>query len=420
MPRTRRQSAPSDQSISDWESDSNATVPSPSSTQNPSERIPRPPNRFILYRAHAWKERKEQFERDNAVDNMTMGAFGLYIGPIWQNESPEVKAYWEKQAIAAKREHKAKYPNYQYRPNRGVGPRTWSEREVRPIPKRAPCRPKSTSKPAERKEATPSQAERTMKTRSMTRQRQVAEVRTGALERKASAVGRRKPTRTMATSLSPRGDRQQTERTTRRVVLDLTADSDDEGARVEGPTQNQNAQISESPVTQEAILPRATAGREVSPPTARLPVLPVGGTFSPSFDLPVGGGIVPVEQALPAHSQFPDAFNQSFAYSEPQSEWTEHDRPSLWDSPDLPLFPQEILEEHESSSHFEAQGVPDNWNYWQQRQPTFLADFGSGPSQPIVQVDPLLVGWPTCGGQYLGQHLGSFPEPQAQAWTAYT
>ncbi|KAM5534501.1 hypothetical protein V8D89_011833 [Ganoderma adspersum] len=365
MPRTRQQSAPSNDSISGWDSESELSVlsrsPSPACEEQEQEHIPRPPNRFILYRVHAWKERLAQLERDNAPQTMTSAAFAQYIGPIWRSEPKEVRAFWEAKAKEAKREHKAKYPNYVYRPNRRGG-----------------TRPR-------RKEATPSLTQRTMKTRSMMQQKQAAAVRTGAQERKVNAGGSRKTT-------TPRGNRPPSKTTTRRVSIDLTADSDDDGD-VQVQDRNQNAAVRRPQVSQGAVQPRPGVGGEVSPSTVG--PLPVGGGIcSPSFDLPVGEGLAPVDHALSAHLQSPNAFDESLvpSTSTSDSEWMEHDRPSLWDS-DLPLFPPEILEDDDSDSHYQPEGAL--------RQATFLPDFGSDSSRPMA--DPFFVGWPPCRGVFLPQ-----------------
>ena len=356
MPHTRQQSTPSNDSSSGWDSDSDLSAlnrsPSPACEEQEQEYIPRPPNRFILYRANAWKEREAQLRRDNITQPMTAGAFGQYIGPIWRSEPEEVKDFWEAKAKEALRKHKAMYPDYVYRPNRGSRRR---RREEEARPKRAPCKPKSRSVEGTRKEVTLSPTRRTMKTRSMTQQRQAAAVRTSAREKKVSAGGSRSTT-------TPCGNPRPTKTTTRRDFIDLTSDSDgEEDVQVQG--QNQNAPAGRPPTSQDAVHPSHVVGAEAFPSTVG-PIPVDGGIFSPSFDLPVGGGFAPVDQALPAHLQSPNAFDENFEFvpsnSTSDSEWTEHDRPSLWDS-DLPLFPPEILEDNEPGSHYQNQVRNFRW-----------------------------------------------------------
>ncbi|KAI1790236.1 hypothetical protein LXA43DRAFT_1182619 [Ganoderma leucocontextum] len=362
MPRPRQQSTPSD-------SDLDASVLSRTPSPEPPEHIPRPPNRFILYRAHVWTTRREEIERIHGV--MTMGAFGTYIGPIWQDEPQDVKDYWGTKAEEAKREHMKKYPNYEFRPNRG------SKGDHKP--KRAPCKPRK-AKSAERKTATLSPTQRTIETRSMAQQQQVAAARTGAQERKSMA---------------------------RASPAELTVEADVvQSEDVQVQNQSTSATMAQY-IDQEPVQPRPIPGGEIFPSTAGL--LPVGGgIFPPGVDLLSAL----VDPAFPAHWPAPDAFDSgNFAPSE--SESTEHDRPSLWDS-DLPLFPPEIFEEGDySGGHSDPEtrtwGVPQNWGDWlAAEQPTFLPELGSDPLQPAV--DPVLANWPT-DGQYLGQHMGLFPEP---------
>jgi hypothetical protein len=70
----------------------------------PPEKIPRPPNAFILFRADMSREYPKKGSRE----------YGL----MWRNASPSVRARYERLAAEKKKEHEIKYPDYKYCPVR--------------------------------------------------------------------------------------------------------------------------------------------------------------------------------------------------------------------------------------------------------------------------------------------------------------
>ncbi|KAF9445176.1 hypothetical protein P691DRAFT_806007 [Macrolepiota fuliginosa MF-IS2] len=73
--------------------------------------IPRPPNAFMLFRA--------DFVRQKHVPGSietNHGSLSKIIGNCWRALPLEEKRVWEVKAKHAKAEHKAKYPNYRFRP----------------------------------------------------------------------------------------------------------------------------------------------------------------------------------------------------------------------------------------------------------------------------------------------------------------
>ncbi|KAF8894944.1 high mobility group box domain-containing protein, partial [Gymnopilus junonius] len=76
---------------------------------------PRPPNSWILYRAHALKNlpppgpgegRRSQSEVSALVSNM------------WRHESESTKSHFERLAEEAKAQHKIQFPDYRYQPKK--------------------------------------------------------------------------------------------------------------------------------------------------------------------------------------------------------------------------------------------------------------------------------------------------------------
>lgn len=336
MARTRRQSTLSG-SDSNWDSNSNTSVHSRSSspTREPLAHIPRPPNSFILYRVHALQKRKEGLK--GTVDTITMADFGKLIGPKWRNEAPEVKAYWNMKAAEAKLEHAAKYPEYEYHPNRG------SRAEEKPKP--APCKPKRQA--SERKVAALSPTERSMKTRSMNEQRDLAAVRTGAQERKANADGLcqdHRQTRSM-TRTSP-------------FESDVPRPEDVHARNQDTPAMAQD--INHSPIQSLFVEDASSSPAALFPDWDPLP--------SPGLLSLLEGA--DLDRGLLAHcGQTAEAFGENIFPL--QSDWGHpgHDRPSLWDS-DVPLFLRGVFEEDAYAGQYayETTGVPTNRSSWLPRQ----------------------------------------------------
>ncbi|KAK5111468.1 hypothetical protein LTR62_004920 [Meristemomyces frigidus] len=83
------------------------------------EKVPRPPNAFIIYRMMNSAElAKESGARSNA---MTISAIA---GKRWRSLSQEERARYEDLAAVAKAEHALKYPGYKYDPSKKAADRT--------------------------------------------------------------------------------------------------------------------------------------------------------------------------------------------------------------------------------------------------------------------------------------------------------
>ena len=93
------------------------------------EKIPRPPNAFILYRKfhHASILRKNPGIHNNRickyipslrVSCISDAVSAVIIGAMWNGESAQVRADFQSQADKLKLEHRTKHPNYQYRPRK--------------------------------------------------------------------------------------------------------------------------------------------------------------------------------------------------------------------------------------------------------------------------------------------------------------
>ncbi|KAJ9155535.1 hypothetical protein NKR23_g1581 [Pleurostoma richardsiae] len=75
-------------------------------------KIPRPPNAYILYRAHHQKILKVQ---NPALTNI---AISRKLGIQWQGETDDIRQFWKNKADAVKAELLEKYPNYKYTPRK--------------------------------------------------------------------------------------------------------------------------------------------------------------------------------------------------------------------------------------------------------------------------------------------------------------
>jgi len=75
------------------------------------ERIPRPPNPFILYRA----DHQGEVSRANLA--LSVQDISRRLGAMWRSASREIKQRYRKLADEKKREHSVNYPGYKYRPN---------------------------------------------------------------------------------------------------------------------------------------------------------------------------------------------------------------------------------------------------------------------------------------------------------------
>lgn len=72
-------------------------------------RIPRPPNRWILYRKDKLRELDPATRRDIA-------AASRKIGEMWSNETRAVLLKYERRAAELKVQHKLNYPDYKFKP----------------------------------------------------------------------------------------------------------------------------------------------------------------------------------------------------------------------------------------------------------------------------------------------------------------
>ncbi|KAJ5110902.1 hypothetical protein N7532_001437 [Penicillium argentinense] len=85
---------------------------------NVKQKIPRPPNSFILYR------RDNHRTTTAAHPNLPNTQISRIIATKWKKESDHVKAAYREKALMAKEEHLRKHPDYQYSPRRpGTRPR---------------------------------------------------------------------------------------------------------------------------------------------------------------------------------------------------------------------------------------------------------------------------------------------------------
>ncbi|KAF5369653.1 hypothetical protein D9615_010241 [Tricholomella constricta] len=78
------------------------------------EKVRRPPNSFILYRAQMIGELRSQSDgttRSKALSSKD-------IAQRWRNEEPQVKQYFANRAKKTREEHKENHPDYKYRPER--------------------------------------------------------------------------------------------------------------------------------------------------------------------------------------------------------------------------------------------------------------------------------------------------------------
>ena len=99
----------------------------PESTK-PKQKIPRPPNAFILYRQHFHPSMKKQFPdlHNNELCMKTYRSARFYkanyaaviIGNKWKAEEQAVKQKFKDKAEEKKKAHVLKYPNYQYQPRK--------------------------------------------------------------------------------------------------------------------------------------------------------------------------------------------------------------------------------------------------------------------------------------------------------------
>ncbi|KAI9795489.1 MAG: hypothetical protein M1833_007019 [Piccolia ochrophora] len=108
-------STPSTQSVSSPVGEDltfSPTVGSLGEISSKKNRIPRPPNAFILYRKHHHPLLKEN---DPSMHN---NEISVILGRQWKNETPETKAHFKSLAEQVKQEHTKAHPEYQYQPRK--------------------------------------------------------------------------------------------------------------------------------------------------------------------------------------------------------------------------------------------------------------------------------------------------------------
>ena len=86
-----------------------------SRSSNPNEHVPRPANAFILFRSDLVRAMRANCIPDHRQQNMSRVA-----GQCWNLMGTQEKAVWQQKAKVVAAAHKAKYPNWTYKPRRRV------------------------------------------------------------------------------------------------------------------------------------------------------------------------------------------------------------------------------------------------------------------------------------------------------------
>ncbi|KAF5377085.1 hypothetical protein D9615_010551 [Tricholomella constricta] len=91
-------------------------MPAAPKSKSTSDRVPRPPNSFMLYRADQLTNLPPLPQgRSNA---WTQPEISGMASKSWKSATPEVKAHWKARADEAKVTHELLYPDYRYQPTR--------------------------------------------------------------------------------------------------------------------------------------------------------------------------------------------------------------------------------------------------------------------------------------------------------------
>ncbi|KAI9068377.1 HMG-box, partial [Trametes sanguinea] len=85
-----------------------------SDNSKPPEKVPRPPNAWILYRTAKLKEMKAE-AKDGELP-MKQADISRIVGEMWKTERGPIRKQFEKAAAIAKEKHAKKYPHYKYKP----------------------------------------------------------------------------------------------------------------------------------------------------------------------------------------------------------------------------------------------------------------------------------------------------------------
>ena len=96
------------------EMDLDEPAPTTSGSPQGTEKIPRPPNSWILFRRDKSKELRE------ANPNMSTGEVSTEAARQWKALSDEDKGFYQEMAKQAALQHKVQYPDYVYKPGTGT------------------------------------------------------------------------------------------------------------------------------------------------------------------------------------------------------------------------------------------------------------------------------------------------------------
>lgn len=94
------------------EMDLDEPAPTSGGSSRSTEKIPRPPNSWILFRKEKSKELRE------ANPSMSAGEVSTEAARQWKALSDEDKGFYQEMAKQAALQHKIQYPDYVYRPGR--------------------------------------------------------------------------------------------------------------------------------------------------------------------------------------------------------------------------------------------------------------------------------------------------------------
>ncbi|KAK0210090.1 high mobility group box domain-containing protein, partial [Desarmillaria ectypa] len=102
--------APSASSHSSTQSDTpSPRRHTPSHRRNPGH-VPRPPNAFMIFRSHYWRDNK------NTISERNHRKISRTCGELWRALPPVEQQVYRDMASCAKKAHLAKYPDYKFTP----------------------------------------------------------------------------------------------------------------------------------------------------------------------------------------------------------------------------------------------------------------------------------------------------------------
>ncbi|CAG8494330.1 13471_t:CDS:2 [Acaulospora colombiana] len=94
-------------------------INSPSASPKPYDKVPRPPNAFIIYHKTKSKELSKYKSKARSVSDERHPS--KTVAEMWREEPEEIKLYYQREADLALVEHKKKYPYYKYKPKKKDG-----------------------------------------------------------------------------------------------------------------------------------------------------------------------------------------------------------------------------------------------------------------------------------------------------------